>query len=231
MAVMNTPNETNPVAEADEIEALLPWYATGTLSAADMQRVNRYLEAHPKIKAHTRLVQDERDAAIVGNEAITAPCPAMLDRLMASIAATAQPRQMTIPSPQSVWEKIAKALSSVAPRSLGFAAAAAAVALVVQTAAIGVLINRDRGAGYQTASGGATTPAGAGAYALISLHPNVSATSLTAALSELKMTIVDGPKAGGMYRVRTAADKADAAIALAKLKGRADVFAFVGMSP
>ena len=217
-----------PLTEAEEIEAMLPWLVAGTLSRAETARVTRYLETHPEAAAHVALARDEREAAISGNEAIAAPSTANLDRLMASVANTSQPRSIAVPSPASIWESIAGFVSSLSPKTLGMAATAAALVLVVQAATIGTLINSNSSGGYQTASGGPASATTEGVQALVSLQPGVTATVLTAALSELKAAIVDGPKAGGVYRVRIVGDKADATAIVAKLKTRTDVFAFVG---
>ena len=219
---------SKPLTEAEEIEAMLPWLVAGTLSRADTARVTRYLETHPEAAAHVALARDEREAAISGNETIATPSSANLDRLMASVANTAQSRSIAVPTPASIWENIAGFVSSLSPKTLGMAAAAAALALVVQAATIGTLVTRDSPGSYQTASGGPTSATTEGVQALVSLQPSVTATALTAALSDLKATIVDGPKAGGVYRVRIAGDKVDATTIVAKLKTRTDVFAFVG---
>ncbi len=216
-----------PLSEAEEIEAMLPWLVAGTLSRADTTRVTRYLETHPEAAAHVALARDEREAAISGNETIAAPSSANLDRLMASVANTTQPRMLSVPSPASVWEKVAAFIGSFGPKTLGLAAATAALLLVVQAATIGILVKRDAGSGYQTASGGPTVVID-GVQALVTLQPGITGAQLTAALTELKASVIDGPKAGGIYRIRLAADKTGSANVIAKLKTRTEVFSFVG---
>ena len=76
------------LSERDEIEALLPWYVSGRLDAKSRARVERYIEAHPEVKAHLALAREEGDATIASNEAIAAPGRHVLDRLRASIAAS-----------------------------------------------------------------------------------------------------------------------------------------------
>jgi hypothetical protein len=137
---------------------------------------------------------------------------------------TPQPRHLTVPSPASVWEKVAGYLGGFSPKTLGLAAAAAALLLVAQAATIGVLVTRDTGVGYETASDPATGPRD-GMQILVTLQPGVTAATLTAALVELKGSIVEGPKAGGYYRLKLTGDKADSAAAMAKFKAKADVFA------
>jgi len=219
-----------PLAPADEIEAMLPWLVTGKLSPAETARVASYLDAHPDVAAHVALAREEQDAAIAANEAIKAPGAAALDRLMAQVAASPQPRTFSVPSPLSVWEKIAGFINSFSPTTLGIAGAAAAVVLALQAVTIGMLVTRETGAGYQTASGPSAGIA-VGVEALVSLQPGATAGALTAALRELKATIIGGPTAEGYYRLRLAGNKADAAGIIARAKARGEVFAFVGPAP
>jgi anti-sigma factor RsiW len=225
MAVMKSQANQRPLTEAEEIEAMLPWLVTGKLTLAETARVTRYLETHPEAAAHVALARDEQHATVSGNEVIAAPSTAALDRLMTTIARTPQPRHLSVPSPASVWDKIAGFVSSLSPKSLGIAAAAAAIALVVQAAAIGVLMTRD-GGGYETASG---PPAGTGesVYALVTLQPGIAASALTAALRDLGGAIVEGPRSDGHYRLRVAGKAADAPVVIGKIKARGDVFATV----
>lgn len=224
---MKSEPNNRPLSDAEEIEAMLPWLVAGTLSRADAARVTRYLETHPEAAAHVALAREERDAAISSNEMIGVPSPANLDRLMASVANTPRTRSLSVPSPASVWEKVAGFISGFSPKAIGFAAAAAALILVAQAATIGLLMKRDTGSGYQTASGGPATVTD-GVQALVVLQPGVTSGTLTGALMELRASVIDGPKAGGIYRLRIAAEKADAASAIAKAKARTDVFSFVG---
>jgi Ni,Fe-hydrogenase III small subunit len=229
MAVMKAQMNQSPLAEADEIEALLPWLVTGKLTRAEEARVNRYFEAHPQTAAHVALARDEQDAAIFGNEEIKGPSSSALDRLMSQVVATPQVRQFEVPSPASVWEKIASFINGFSPTTLGIAGAAAAVVLVAQAATIGVLMNGAKAptAGYETASGPAV-PAGESIQALVTLQPNVSVGTLTETLKGLKAAVIDGPKAGNVYRLKIAGAKADTQATIARLKARGDVFAFVG---
>jgi anti-sigma factor RsiW len=228
MAVMKAQQNEMPLSEADEIEAMLPWLVTGKLSRSDEARVTRYLEAHPATAAHVALARGEQDAAISGNEAIAGPGQAALDRLMAEIARTPQPRQLSVPSPASVWDRFARFVGGFSPTTLGIAGAAAAIVLVAQAATIGMLVTRDvPGATYGTASGG-TRVAADGIRAYVTLQPGITSAALTTALVELKASMIDGPRAGGVYQLRIAGDTAEAQVALARVKARSDIFAFVG---
>ena len=45
--------QSETLNDRDEIEALLPWYVSGKLDPNECARVDRYLEAHPEIRAVT----------------------------------------------------------------------------------------------------------------------------------------------------------------------------------
>jgi anti-sigma factor RsiW len=227
MAMTTQHTNDNALSQVDEIEALLPWFTTGKLSAADRARVARYLEQHPQTAAHLALAREEQQAVIAGNEAIAAPGRAGLDRLMASIAAVPAPRTAVVPSPWAVVEALAGMIRNLAPRTLGLAAAAAALLLVVQAVTIGTLSTRSTPAGGYTTASGDTTVATEGVQALVTLVPGISINTLTTALNELGATIVDGPKPGGIYRLRLAGDTARTPLAIERIKARTDIFAFV----
>ena len=52
-------DETEVLSEADEIAALLPWYVSGKISAADKARVDTHAKAHPEVLNHIALARDE----------------------------------------------------------------------------------------------------------------------------------------------------------------------------
>src|SRR5690606_30673982 len=93
-------------------------------------------------------------------------------------------------------------LAALSGPQLGMGAAAAALALLVvggvvgnQIATVGVT------EGYQTASGeGAVNPTGA--FLLVAFEPAAKAADIETLITALGATIVDGPRAGGLYRLR-----------------------------
>ncbi|MGE3528742.1 MAG: hypothetical protein AB7G54_04860 [Methyloceanibacter sp.] len=207
------------LSERDEIEALLPWYISGTLDARSRARVERYIEAHPEVKAHLALVREEEDATIATNEAIAAPGRDALERLRASIAAA--PRRKSATSLLSqISERFADWLSGLAPPQLAFAGAAAALLLAVQAAVIGALVlERVAPPTYQTAGGG-EEQAGAGVELLVGFEAAATAQAITDLLKRLDAVVTDGPKAG-LYRLRFPGAKdsdADRAAAIEALK-------------
>jgi len=189
------------LSERDEIEALLPWYVTGKLDAASRARVERYMEAHPEVKAHLALAHEEADVTVASNEAISAPGPQTLDRLRASIAAS--PRRKPLGALLTEFsDRFADWVADLAPPRLALAGAAAALLILIQAAAIGTLV-LERGAApsYQTAAGDETPQEGF--ELLVQFSQDATAGEITDLLKRLDGSITGGPKAG-LFRLRFA---------------------------
>jgi len=187
-------------SERDEIEALLPWYVSGRLDAKSRARVERYIEAHPEVKAHLALAREEADAAIASNEAIAAPGRRALERLRASVAAAPRRKPMAGLLSQ-VSDRFGDWISGFAPPQLAFAGAAAALLLALQAGIIGALVmERVAAPTYQTAGGG-EEKAGEGVELLVGFSPTATAQEITDLLKRLDAVVTDGPKAG-LYRLR-----------------------------
>lgn len=223
-------HEPENLSEADEIAALLPWYVTGKISAADKARVDAYASAHPDILAHIVLARDEADSVFTENASIPMPRGG-LERLQKSLAASPSARLHGVKA--SIIDRFGNWLSSLAPRQLAYAGTAAALAIAVQAASIGsILSNQPPAVGYQTASG-PQAALGKGTFALIAFQQAAPQGTLTAFLASNGFVIVDGPKPGGMYRVRIsemALSQAELDTALGKLKARADLVSFASAS-
>ena len=71
--------------EPTEIEALLPWYAAGTLRRRDRQRVEEALRSDPALARQADLVREELAETISLNESLGVPSARAMDRLMAAI--------------------------------------------------------------------------------------------------------------------------------------------------
>jgi hypothetical protein len=193
MAVMT---DAQSLSERDEIEALLPWYVSGKLDAKIRARVERYIEDHPDVREHLALAREEADAAVAANEAIPAPGPDALARLRASIAASAPRRQ---PFLAQLSERFADWIASLAPPQLSLVAAAAALLVMLQAAAIGALVLERAGAPtYQTAGGDEI--AGDHIELLVGFSDTATIGEISALLKKLD-AVADGPKAG-LYRLR-----------------------------
>jgi anti-sigma-K factor RskA len=69
--------------EREDIEALLPWHAAGTLSRRDAERVERALAQDAELARRFELVREEMAETIHLNETLGAPSPRAAQRLFA----------------------------------------------------------------------------------------------------------------------------------------------------
>ncbi len=107
--------------------------------------------------------------------------------------------------------------------------------ILVQAGALGVLLTQpegESGTGGQTRlSRGIGQPASdEGRTVLIRFNPNATARDITTLLNSLDATIVEGPKLGGIYRVRISNKplKSDQVEAILKqMRERSDIINFV----
>ncbi len=184
----------------EEIELLLPWYEKGALAPEDMERVERQLAADPELRSQLALIQEEVSETIIANEASGMPGNAARDKLMQQIAAEAAAGQGRSGFSLRQW------LSSAIPAGLStgwaMAAAAAIVVILVQAAALTSFIAGDGAeGGYNVASGETGDPA-QGTFILIRFNEAANIDDIASLLGTIEATIVDGPKPGGVFRLR-----------------------------
>ena len=221
-------NETEILSDADEIAALLPWYVSGKISTSDKDRVDAYANAHPDVRRHITLAREEADAVFSQNQEIAVPRDA-LDKLRASVASSPSARLHAVQA--TLLDKIGVFLGGLSPRHLAYAGVAAMLAIAVQAASIGALMQGQGGYQVANAPGVETSQ---GSFVLVAFQPAAPAGALAAFLAENKFTIVEGPKAGGLFRVRVgdaALSPADTDAMLAKLKARGDLVSFAAAAP
>lgn len=218
--------------EPGRIEALLPWYANGTLSAEEAAEVEAALATDPLLRAHLARIEGERIAAIESAEALPLPSSRMADRLFAEIAKDA-------PAQRPSWlarlfGAFGEQIAALSPSQLGLSAAAAALVLLVLGGALGGLVG-ERGltGGYQTASGDAAVNP-AGAYLLIAFQPAATAAEIEQTIASVGGSIVDGPRAGGLFKLRigeASMSEADRKAVSDKLAAAKDIVKLVIAAP
>jgi anti-sigma factor RsiW len=193
-------NTNTKLPEHDEIEAMLPWFAAGTLSRKDAARVEAALKSDAALAQRFEMVREELGETIRLNEDLGAPSSRALKTLFQKIDAEA-PRQSAVSF--NLVGRISEFVASLSPRTLAYAGAVAVLAILLQAGVITSLVS-DRGgeANYRTVS---VEPGQKeqGAFALIRFAPNATAADITKFLEDNKAVVVDGPKAG-VYRVRVA---------------------------
>jgi len=181
----------------DNIEALLPWHAAGTLNRRDAERVEAALAGDRELAQRYDLVREELGETILLNETLGAPSARAMQKLFAAIEAEKAPRRR--PS-FNLSGRIAEFLAGFAPRTLAYSATAAAIVLLVQAAVIGsVMVDQFGSTGYQVAN----IPTTDGSFATVRFAPQATAVEISAFLEANKASLVDGPKRG-LYTIRLA---------------------------
>jgi hypothetical protein len=225
---MMTKNET----ERRDIEALLPWHAAGTLGRRDAQRVEAALKEDRELARQFELVREELGETIHLNETLGAPSARAMERLLAGIEAEgAKGRKRRFNLAAFVGER----LSMFSPRTLAWSAVTAVLAIVLQAGLLANLYINEPGSEAPTAYRTASAPTRSfaptiGSYVLIGFAPQASAADVTKFLEAHKVSIVDGPKPGGLYRIRvsaTALPKDDLAAIVKKMQDESKIARFV----
>jgi hypothetical protein len=195
---MNTINDKP--ADRNEVEDLLPWHATGTLSRRDAERVEKALADDQELARRFNLVREELSETILLNESLGAPSARTADKLFAMI--DAEPARMRARS-LDLATRFADFVAGFSPRTLAWSASAAVLAIVLQAGVLAGLLLKEQGEGdYQVASYGEATDT-KDAYVLIRFAPTASADEITKFLDTHRVMLME-PKPGGLFRVRLA---------------------------
>jgi hypothetical protein len=197
-----------------DLEELLPWHAAGTLDSDEAAEVERALAADPELARRFALVREELTETILLNESLGAPSARAMETLFRAID---QERKVVrrVASPP-LGARIAQFFS---PRMLAWTASAAAVIVLLQAGVITRLVMQEHEGTappvqaaaatdmptFETASAPIVTRGlEIDSYALVRFSPQASIADINKFLDAHDAAIVDGPKAGGVYRVRVA---------------------------
>jgi hypothetical protein len=198
---MNTMNK-----ERDDLEILLPWHAAGTLNRRDAERVEKALANDLELMRHFNLAREELNETIHLNETLGAPSARAMEKLFAKI--DAEPAR----KPKVSFDlagRLAGFIAGFSPRTLAFAAAAGALAIVLQAGVITTGLIRHE-AGTEVASKQepvartemASAEVSDGTLAAVRFVPKADASQITAFLVANKASMIDGPLTGGIYTIR-----------------------------
>jgi anti-sigma-K factor RskA len=197
-------NAINEEPEPPEIEALLPWYAAGTLSRRDANRVERALADDRELARQYDLVREELVETIHLNETLGAPSTRAIERLFAAIDA-----EVARPPRHLRWfdlgSRISEFLWSLTPRTLARSAMAAVLAILLQAVIASVIVKEQ---GSPSGPELASAP-NEGSYVLVHFAPQATANDITNFLGAYKAKVVDGPLNMGtpLYRIRLSETK------------------------
>jgi hypothetical protein len=196
-------NETNQRLSSDDIEALLPWYAAGTLDAREAAQVEAALIADAALARRLDLVREEMTEAIILNEALGVPSARVMENLFKAIDLERHPAHSATLGSLSGWLR-----NMLTPRSFAFAAGAAMLVIALEAGVIAKLAMQDRiEHGPFTPQGTTTRGFEIGTFVLVRFTPQASMAEVTRFLDSRDAAIVDGPRPdgpSGLYKVRIA---------------------------
>jgi hypothetical protein len=188
--------------ERDDLETLLPWHAAGTLNRRDAERVEKALANDRELLRRFNLAREELNETIHLNETLGAPSARAMEKLFAAI--DAEP----VRKPKVSFDlagRLADFIASFSPRTLAMAGAVGALAIVLQAGVITTgLIKHEAGtevASKQVDMQLASTE-GDSTLAGIRFAPKAEALQIAAFLTANKVSMIDGPIAGGIYTIR-----------------------------
>jgi hypothetical protein len=195
-------NLINKEPERHDLEALLPWHATGTLNRRDADRVEQALAGDRELARRYDLVREELAETIHLNETLGAPSARAMEKLFAAIDAE-EARSPRRRRSLDLGQRISEFLSGFAPRTLAWSATVAVLAILAQAAIIAGVVVREDGAATGPKLASAVSR---GSFAVIRFAPQATADEITKFLGAYKATLVEGPLkvGGGLYRIRLA---------------------------
>jgi hypothetical protein len=201
-------NQANQKMSASDVEALLPWYAAGTLAAPEADQVEATLAADAELSRRLELAREEMAETVLLNESLGVPSPRVAEKLFKAIdRERGRARAPAAEGGLGGW-----IIGLFTPRAFALTAGAAVIVMMLQAGFIAKLVLQDRveaRSSFETAS---TPPAATrgleiGSFALVRFAPQANMSDVTHFLDSHDAVIVDGPRPGGpggMYRVRVA---------------------------
>jgi hypothetical protein len=182
--------------DREDIEALLPWHAAGTLTLRDAERVGKAIAADRALAQRFEIVREEFNETILFNETLGAPSARAAEKLFAAIDAepARRPRNSL-----DLISRLASFMSSLSTRMLAWAGSAAVLVLAFEVGVIVTMLVKNKSEhGTELASAGVTDAS----LAIIRFTPRANAADITRFLEVNKASVVEGPKSGGMYTIR-----------------------------
>jgi anti-sigma-K factor RskA len=188
--------------ERQEIEALLPWHAAGTLSRRDRERVERAIASDSELARRLTLVREELQETIHLNESLGVPSSRAMEKLFTAIEAEGAPAPVR--RSFDLVGRMSEFLSGFAPRTIAYAAAAATVAFFLQSAMLTAVLMKDHQDTSTPQLASANTPSNS--HAVIRFSPQATASEIISFLNAHGAEVVEGPVRNGSFNIRFSAD-------------------------
>ena len=131
---------TNRKLSPDDLEALLPWHAAGTLNSRDADEVEKALAGDKELARRFALARDEMTETILLNEALGAPSARVMENLFKAIDKERKGVRSQVASGLGAWLKDPFTPRVLESRMLIYWASAAAVIMGLQSAVIAKMV-------------------------------------------------------------------------------------------
>ncbi len=205
--------------EPQDVEELLPWYATGRISREEARGVEAALNTMPDLAQKLSQVQRERDAVALGSEAVPPPPAENLQRLLQQVENTRQARAPKPDKPAKEGDWIGAFFARRQVWQVAFTVAC--VALVVMATQL-YRPSDMPGTGIMLEAATGMAGIDAGARLTVEFQPTATSSDIGALLTSRGAVIVDGPKAGNAFIVQLPSADA-AAAAMAEMSAKKDL--------
>jgi anti-sigma-K factor RskA len=222
MAMMSLNREA---PERQDIEALLPWHAAGTLSRRDSDRVEQALASDRELARRYELVREELNETIHLNETLGAPSARAMEKLFSAIDAEAP---VVKKASFNVMGRLVELMSSFSPRTLAYAGTAAAIVLMVQAAVLTTMVVHNQSGSSSIKLASHDT----GQRAVVRFSANASLSDVTRFLDVNQAAVVQGPIRGGLYEIQLASSpmpEGDFTRAIQRMKTESRIVEFIAI--
>jgi hypothetical protein len=205
---------------------------TGTLHWRDGAHVERALAVDPVLAGQLDLVRAEMTETIRLNERLGVPSGGAAAKLFAAIGSGNPEKPAVLGVGRLTWRTAEVFFAHLAPRTLVRVGVAAAIAIVLQAGVIaGLLLQEPHPNGPPPPQLAEAVPAPIdGIDFHVVFTPRASIAEVAEFLRVREALIVDGPKEGGMYRVRfvgRSPTSESTARTLSEAETRRDIVAYV----
>jgi hypothetical protein len=189
--------------EADEMELLLPWHATGTLGGCDSRRVEEALARDPDLARQFAVIREEYAETIHLNESLGAPSARAMQKLFAAIDAEPSPEQR---ASLDIAARLTGFFAKLSPRTLAWSGSIGVLALLLQAGVIALVLLGNRPASFETASLGTNESitrelAVSLPRATVRFVPEARLSDVSALLDKYHASITEGGK-GGLFKLQ-----------------------------
>jgi hypothetical protein len=215
-------NEAALALTEEDVQELLPWYASGKTTAAETAAIEQKLQGNPRLQAELKLVRQEKQVSVESVKALGEPSPDLLNKMLGQLDGVRQLPPIVRDEAEARPGFLARLFGFAPTPALRFAMVAACLLIVAESAAL-LKMSGGEPQTYETASAPA---AATGPELIVHFQPDAKMSAIAMLLSDLDATVVKGPMPDGAFVIALQKD-ADVSGAMTVLRGHADLVAGV----